>query len=245
MLRLKRICNKPSDYKKHIRTLIVHFRKRGYPDQLLAMSLMKCEGKSREELLSPTPKEKQLAIEEKIFMTTTFRTNDLTLEKIVMGNWDHLGRSKSTKKMHRRGICKSYKRPKILRDHLVRAATHYDPTVTTDERSKSTKNRCRRKNCPHCKKLDRTGHIKKYDSELSFKTKTIVSCCSSNLIYCVECTKCKIRYVGETQNPLKIRLQRHVYDTNKCNIKTDVQYHFGLPGHSMDRDMKVYILECF
>ena len=128
MLRIKRICSKRTDYLKHVRNMIGYFRARNYPDSLLAKSLAKCESKSREELLKPSVKDLDLAIEDKIFMTTTFRLKDHTLESILSENWDNLGRSKSTKKLHRRGWRRSYKRPKNLRDHLVKAAINFNPS---------------------------------------------------------------------------------------------------------------------
>ena len=53
-----------------------------------------------------------------------------------------------------------------------------------------------------------------------------VNCQSSNLIYLITCTKCKIQYVGQTKNRLLTRFQGHYFDMNSQN-DTTVARHFN------------------
>ena len=69
----------------------------------------------------------------------------------------------------------------------------------------------------------------------------ILSCKSSNVIYSLNCTKCRhLLYIGETGCPLHRRINCHRSDGSHDDKV--VYQHFQLPGHSPS-DMKVQILE--
>ena len=38
----------------------------------------------------------------------------------------------------------------------------------------------------------------------TFKVKATADCCNKNVIYVIECNKCVIQYVGETENALRV-----------------------------------------
>ena len=56
---------------------------------------------------------------------TTFHPADHNLREIVKGNWDMLGKSPTTSFIHKKELVCGYRRPKNLRDLLVRAAIPY------------------------------------------------------------------------------------------------------------------------
>ena len=242
-LRLRRICQQDTDFERSIKEKLLQFSRRGYPNKVLEKALVKCSLKPREGLLAPKEANIQYKESDPIFMTSTFHPQENSLQVITKENWEFLGGSKSTKSMFRRNIKHGYRRPKNLRDYLVRARCDWNPFEQVDKTRQPSANICKRKDCPYCPIIDRTGRIEKYGTKLGFETKTNVCCNSSNLIYCLECKKCKIRYVGQTYKPVKGRLYRHRYETLKGHLTTDVQYHFGLPGHDVKTDIKVYILD--
>ena len=117
---------------------------------------------------------------------------------------------------------KGQKRPKNLKDHLVRAATSY-PT-SEDEEDGITKNsqqtnqqrtKCRKLFCEICVKLDKSGEITSKTTGKKYPAKWNITCESTNLIYCIECKRCKMQYVGENRTTGKIPSQR----TSKCDKK--------------------------
>ena len=63
--------------------MVTYFKACDYPNVILEAALRKCLDRSRADLLNPTERDTDLAIEDKIFMTTTFRLNDRRLENIV------------------------------------------------------------------------------------------------------------------------------------------------------------------
>ena len=69
-----------------------------------------------------------------------------------------------------------------------------------------------------------------------------VTCESKNIIYLIQCEKCKNRYIGESERSLKERISEH-----KGYIKNNHQdkatgAHFNQKGHTLEH-MKVSIIE--
>jgi len=51
-----------------------------------------------------------------------------------------------------------------------------------------------------------------------------------------------MQYVGETQNPLHIRLNGHRSDIRNKRLEKPVAAHFNTPGHSTD-DLSIMVIE--
>ncbi|OCT97177.1 hypothetical protein XELAEV_18009404mg [Xenopus laevis] len=70
------------------------------------------------------------------------------------------------------------------------------------------------------------------------------SCASSNVVYTITCTRCYTggRYIGETGQKLRIRMNhhRHIINTKSCD--TPVGQQFCSQNHSL-QDMQVLILK--
>jgi hypothetical protein len=60
-------------------------------------------------------------IENKVFLITTFHPTDHSLRKIVFRNWDLLGKSPTTSVLPDKRLMVGYRKPKNVRDILVRA----------------------------------------------------------------------------------------------------------------------------
>ena len=66
-----------------------------------------------------------------------------------------------------------------------------------------------------------------------------------NLIYMIECKRCKKQYIGETNRTLRERFTEHRQATNNpshANASAAVPTHFNLPDHSIE-DMTLIPLE--
>ena len=93
-----------------------------------------------------------------------------------------------------------------------------------------------------------------------------VTCCSSNLIYCISCKRCGIQYVGQTKSELKKRLGSHfdkmtynrtikkplagtdLGDTagraaSQVDQDTVVGLHFRTPPHQGILDVEIHIVD--
>jgi hypothetical protein len=121
-LRVRRICTNLSDYDKHSKMLGTHFLRRGYPLHLIEQAAIKARRLNRESLLAPTAIQ-NLSTEEddKIVLVTTYNPYDNTVKQLANQNWDLLGKSTNTTFLHEKRLMTAYRRPKNMRDLLVRA----------------------------------------------------------------------------------------------------------------------------
>ena len=72
---------------------------------------------------------------------------------------------------------------------------------------------CRRPNtCKYCTRISQSGKITNLNNNTTYNTVTKGTCQSNNLIYCLECKWCHIKYVGQTKNRIIDRFQGHIFD---------------------------------
>ena len=80
---------------------------------------------------------------------------------------------------------------------------------------------------------------------VEYECKTNITCNSSNLIYCLTCTKCKLQYVGQTKGTIQKRFQGHFYNIKKADPKgkplDPKGLHFLKPNHAVN-DVEIGIL---
>ncbi|OCT59125.1 hypothetical protein XELAEV_18001614mg [Xenopus laevis] len=69
-------------------------------------------------------------------------------------------------------------------------------------------------------------------------------CVSSNVVYMITCTGCSTggRYIGETGQKLRTRMNHHRHKTNSKSCDTPVGQHLCSQNHSL-QDMQVLILK--
>ena len=75
----------------------------------------------------------------------------------------------------------------------------------------------------------------------TFFSKVMVNCKSGDLVYLIECKRCKLQYVGETENPLHKRMNGHRSE-HKCKLPEQVAVHYNLVDHSFN-DLSVMVIE--
>ena len=238
LLRLKRICTRQEDYERHKEVKLEEFRDRGYPEHLLQKCVKKVEQRVRAEMLNRKKKKKQ-ETEDRNFLITTYAPQHNFANDIVVNNWGQLGTSKTTLKMYNTKLTKGFKRPKNLKDHLVRARTNYHPETIPEEPQDETlgrveenrrtasektpiknRNHCEKPNCLDCNRLDKTGVVTSNSTGHVHTAKWNVTCKSSNLVYCITCTKCRKQYVGQTYRDIHYRMGEHMGRANALVDKT-------------------------
>ena len=104
------------------------------------------------------------------------------------------------------------KRPKNLREHLVRADLKTaKPKLDAAAQAKLIKEKsCGSPGrCNYCPKLDTSGVIRDNSDGRGFRTRTGITCRSNNLIYAIECNRCGMHYVGQTKQHLMDRMVNH------------------------------------
>ncbi len=240
-LRVKRICSKETDFVKESMKLLGHFLRRGYPILELTKAFDKVKCQSRSDVLKP--KENDLIIEgqEDLHLITTFNPFNSQFRNILQKNWPILSRSSATKELSEKRIIFGYRKNKSLKDMLVRAKLPM--AQNTNDKTHTSKNVCKTKNCNHCPLLNKSGQIMSSYTDTKYTCKMNITCKSSNLIYCIQCRTCKKQYVGQTSTTIMKRLQGHVDRIKRKVLSDDIGRHFNLPGHNGKADIEFFVLD--
>ena len=135
----------------------------------------------------------------------------------------------------------AFKKQKNIRDHLVRAKVADPPQIRPIRRKNPGMKRCG-KMCTICPYVKEGKEVKIENKKVPWKISKNVNCESKNIIYIIECLKCKKRYIGESKRSLKSRLADHRGYINKEQVDTATGAHYNQPGHQLS-DLSVTILE--
>ena len=79
-------------------------------------------------------------------------------------------------------------------------------------------------------------------NNVKWKINKPVTCDTANVVYLIECDKCQMQYVGETERPLKHRIGEHKTYVRRNKLNEPTGEHFNRPGHSLE-NLKITILE--
>ena len=120
-LRIRRICTKLSDFDKHVIAYCTHFQRRGYPSTLLENAALKARRIQRSTLLENKTTSAETTAKDNIIMVTRFQPDHDTLKDLVLKNWDFLGKTATTHHLYEKKLMVGYRRPKNLKDLIVRA----------------------------------------------------------------------------------------------------------------------------
>ena len=140
----------------------------------------------------------------------------------------------------------AYRKPKSLAQYLVRARF----TNAPNEKINGTL-KCTSKNCQICNFLCLGDTFCSNKNGKEFKINYNLDCNCSNVIYLINCTKCKVQYVGSTTTRFRTRFNNHKSRVNAhVNLslnqkgKDDLIYrHFNSEGHRGLEDMQIQLID--
>lgn len=95
---------------------------------------------------------------------------------------------------------------------------------------------CKVLNCSPVFKSNVTGKLFIFSKEGNF------NCKSKNLIYLITCSDCGVQYVGQTIQPIHLRLNAHRSCVNR-NTNTFIYNHFNSNGHNF-ANASIQIIDC-
>ena len=95
---------------------------------------------------------------------------------------------------------------------------------------------CSRARCYTCSFLNSATSISRPKS--NFVIRYNFTCTSSNIIYCISCSKCCKLYIGETGRRLSDRFAGHLRSVRNNDVDKPVARHFNAANHSIS-DIKV------
>ena len=231
-LRIRRICTKTDDYERRVDELKTYLVARGYDGEEIAKQIRKATEQNRQELLKPKVKNKEQVTP----LVVTFHPDLPHLTRILRDHQCIINTSLQLKGALPKPPLVAYRRPPNLRDLLVRAA--YRQTKETYEGN----SRCQQSRCKTCAHIKTGTTFHSTTTGKRFRVKATANCQTRNVVYLIECTKCSIQYVGETENALRVRLTGHRSDIKHKRIEKPVAKHFNQVDHSIN-DLAIMVIE--
>lgn len=241
-LRMRRICTDREEFEKASEKLTTKLKERGYTDAEITTQINRARAKPREDLLNYTSKEQEAP--QRIPYVVTYFPDLPDLKNTIDKHWPILNINEKMRKTFAQKPIMAYRRNRNLGDILGQKTLENNKVVRKGQTDKTGgctpclskgENKC-------CKQIRRTKKFKSNRTNKSFNIFHKVNCKSKWVIYLMECIICRIQYVGKSEWPMNIRINKHRYDVPRFD-SLDVCQHFRSPGHDFDSHAKFTIIE--
>lgn len=198
LLRFYRICSTDLYFREAVKILFTALQKRGYCRTFLRQCLKTFLHRNEKEDGNFIP------------FITVFSSIGQFLNGKIKNNFDNF--IKNTQVLPDCRVISAYKRNKNLKDFLVQARL---PNLNRERSLKLEP------------QFSRLRFIKSDKDKTIFKIFQGFTTRSKNCVYLIYCSKCSIKYVGETRNNLSTRMMQHRYNIkNKKEVDTPLVKHF-------------------
>ena len=233
---LWRICSNGDTYLRRAEELKEYLVHRGYKGEEVQQQIERATNVTRTEALTRS----EIKNMDTVPLVVTFHPQLPSLGEIPR---DHLPTctsplciSEKMKKAVPNPPLVANRRSKNLNDLLVRA-TMKPPQQLHEGNSPCGRPRC--KSCTHIRagttfESARTGE--------KFRARVTTNCRTKNIVYLIECRKCRKQYIGETDNPLHLRMNSHRSDYYRKLSDKPVAKHFNTIGYSFE-DLTIMVIE--
>jgi Reverse transcriptase (RNA-dependent DNA polymerase)/GIY-YIG catalytic domain len=226
--RYRRIISDNETFDMSLEKLRLFFKERNYPDFVVNNAISEIKNMTQDDaLLCNTVKEKKNVIP----FVVEYNTSLPNIGQILHKYWDLLKLSPKTsvKYVHSFNPIMAYKRPKNLKDFLVKSRL--------DSPLPYTSKKCNRPRCSHCSKIVITDEFKSSVNSNRFKLKCNADCSTKDVIYLITCKKCAKQYVGQTRQKVSQRMNSHKFDIKNFtdpSFATSIAVHFNNENHCFD-----------
>ena len=102
--------------------------------------------------------------------------------------------------------------------------------------------RCEQSRCKVCADMKMGTTVNSTTTDERFLVKATADYQIRNVVYLVECRKCAIQYVGETEKALQIRLTGYRLDLNYQRTERPVAKHLTLLYHAL-KDLLIMVIK--
>ena len=233
LLRLRRNCTDLHKFVHHANALKDAFITRGYTRKSLDTAITQATSITRDSLLTTKVHVNQ---EKRFICVLPHNPLNVNLGRLVHKYWPILQSSISTMELFKTKPVIGFRRPKNLRETLVKAQVQYPPNLsaTTGCPLAFQSDTCDILNCRKCHRFNTRKHFTSSTTKSRYrKSDQQIDCESRNLIYLITCKYCKHQYVGETKQTLHMRIYQHAYSVRK-QLNTPVARHFNNPTCKWD-----------
>lgn len=243
-LRIKRISTNEEEFRKSISQLTESLMCRGYKEEEIKIAVDKANSISRDRLLTYKTKSRS----NNIPLVLTYNKTLPSVSKSIRKHWEILNIDEKQAAIFKntRPIV-AYKRNKNLKQYIGQTTISRDKVCRSGKNyNNPQKGTCRPCNTKVgnlcCKQLKETKDFVSRATNEKFSIRHNVNCKSTHVIYLLECTRCKIQYVGKCETQLNIRINNHRKDVKSINA-IPICKHFNDKTHSFNNDARFTIIE--
>lgn len=221
-LRFKRICSEQSDFYANCVQLRESLIQQQYPPRIVEDAVRRADALNRKDLFSA---KKQPSVQAQSNLVLTHSASVPNVSSILKKHFNILAQSAHLKVIFPLPPRVVFRRSRNLHDILTSSKTRVPDNVGCRP--------CKKPRCKVCAHMT-TSHIAKSTaSDFFYKIKGNFTCDTYNCIYLLECSVCKLQYIGQTETPFRYRFNNH-----KCHAATipnlPLSKHVHIPGHSFD-----------
>ena len=242
-LRIRRICSTAEKFKQRTSELLEFLCKRGHKRQYVQAQINKAFQIPRRDTLYYHSKKNT----DRPVFVTTYNPSLPQLNSIIRKYFPILTATKRGSEAFKDAPLIAYRRPKNLRDFLVKAKLK-QPSQS-NKTQPNIISRCNNGRCRTCKFIAHgTSSYTFYNTGEQRKIPHSLSCSSDNLIYLINCKRCikkdptlPCQYIGQTSRTLRERFGEHRRGIQN-NTDKSVPIHFNQPKHTLNDVQLIPIL---
>ena len=242
-LRIKSICSTTEEFDKNMLHLKEKFLERGYKEDTLNSQMATVKDLNRNDVL----KKQETKNTNKIPLLLTYNRTLPNMKAIVEQYWNILQINTDLQPVFQTKPMIAYKRNKNLKE-IIGGNTIVNSKVFKRQ-LKDRNGKCKpcngNKSSLCCKQVVNTTTFTSNQTKRTFKIFHQVNCKSNFIIYLLECTLCKLQYVGKSETPFNLRLNNHRKDVKDINNSKAIPActHFRKNGHDFNIHAKFTIIE--
>ena len=162
-----------------------------------------------------------------------------SVAKIVNKHWRTMTQDPYMAEVYPEPPLVAHSRPQNIRDKLIRAKL---PSKARKKRVIPGMHKCKKQNCKICPWVVTNKVAKATHTDKVVHLSKEYNCQTSNLVYLVQCKKCKDQYIGETKHTLEHRFNQHLGYVRRKETDKATGDHFNKKGHQIS-DMTITVLE--
>lgn len=234
-LRIKRICSEDSEFLKNCELLKESMTKRGYkPDEI--------ENQIKRAANLLETKDRQTS--DRIPFVVTYNRTLPPIARTLHKHWHLLQLNPDINDHFKEPPIMAYRRCRNLKDILGSKIIENNRVVRrplTPAVGKCTPCMSKTGNLC-CKQIANTSSFRSASNGKTFRIFHHVNCKSTFVIYIMECSRCKLQYIGKSEFPMNIRINNHRKDAHRPDGLPASQ-HFNKAGHDFNEHATFTIIE--
>ena len=226
--RLRRICSEEEDFEERLTELRNMLQVRKYRRKTIDEAFDRARKISRQEALKKV--QRQNSSQGKVTFVIPFDPRLPQISKIIQNQFALMKQDPLCAKIFEKGVQVAYRRHNNIRDILCRATLATIKNRTSNREQRGWK-KCPRDGCLTCGYSKNMSQFTVTATGEKITIRQNITCTDKNVIYCIQCTKCHMQYVGKTTSKFKDRATAHRFSVD--NQKScPISDHFNLPGHN-------------